>query len=76
MLVTQHVPGQTAESCLLLGQALYLLHVSLSEGQLGGNMEHDLLLSVDGVDGVGPRLTVGNIQAPPKPEQGQRVRDD
>lgn len=39
-------------------------------------MEHDLLLSVDGVDGLRTRLTVGHIQTPPKPaprEEGQSV---
>ena len=41
--------------------AAHLLRVSLGEGQLGGDVEHDLLLSVDGVDGLRTRLTVGHI---------------
>lgn len=55
--------------------AAHLLSVSLSEGQLGGDVEHDLLLSVDGVDGLRTRLTVGHIQTPPKPAQTERRQD-
>lgn len=55
--------------------AAHLLSVSLSEGQLGGDVEHDLLLSVDGVDGLRTRLTVGHIQTPPKPAQSERRQD-
>lgn len=48
---------------------MYLLRVSLCEGQLGGHVEHDLLVSVDGVDRLRPRLTVGNIQTSTEPAQ-------
>lgn len=59
-------PGPGADAGF---RAVYLLRVSLSEGQFGGDVEHDLLLSVDGVDGLRPRLAVGHIQTPPKPAQ-------
>lgn len=49
--------------------AVYLLCVALSERQFGGNVEHDLLLSVDGVDRLRTCLTVGHIQTSPKPAQ-------
>lgn len=55
--------------------AAHLLRVSLGEGQLGGDVEHDLLLSVDGVDGLRTRLTVGHIQTSPKPAQSERRHD-
>lgn len=61
-----------AESfCVLLSHDVYLLCVSLSEGQFGGDVEHDLLLSVDGVDGLRARLTVRHVQTSPKPAQGE-----
>lgn len=50
-------------------ESVYLLRVSLGEGQLGGHMKHDLLLPVDSVDGLGTCLTVGHVQTPAKPAQ-------
>lgn len=50
-----HVLSWTVTCCV------YLLCIFLSERQLGGDMEHNLLLSVDGVDGLRPRLTMGHI---------------
>lgn len=46
---------------------VYLLRVSLCEGQFGGDVEHDFLLPVDGVDGLRTCLTVRHIQATPEP---------
>lgn len=48
-------------------RSVYLLCVSLSERQFGGDVEHDLLPPVDGVDGLRARLTVGHVQTPPEP---------
>lgn len=59
--------------CITLGHAVfnnvYLLRVPFSEGQFGGNVEHDLLLSVDGVYRLRTRLTMRDIQTPSKPAQ-------
>lgn len=52
-------------------ESVYLLRVSLSEGQFGGHVKHDLLLPVDSVDGLGTCLTVGHVQTPTKPAQRQ-----
>lgn len=58
------------ESCFAhVVLAVYLLRVSISEGQFGGHMEHNFLLSVDSVDRLGTGLTMGHIQTPPEPEQ-------
>lgn len=48
---------------------IYLLSISLGEGQLRGHMEHDLLLPVDGVDGLRPGLTMRHIQTSTKPAE-------
>lgn len=72
-----HVTLRHADSfCVSLSRRLhaaYLLGVSLGEGQFGGHVEHDLLLPVDRVDGLRPRLTVRHIQTPPKPAQRERA---
>lgn len=47
--------------------ALYLLCISLCEGQLGRHMEHELLLSVHGVDRLRTSLTMWHVQASSKP---------
>ena len=52
--------------------AFYLLGISLSEGQLGRHMEHDLLLSVYGVDRLRTCLAMWHIQTSSKPAQGWR----
>lgn len=57
----------------ILSHAVYLLCVSISEGQFCGHVEHDLLPSVDGVDGLRTCLTIGHIQAPSKPAQRERA---
>lgn len=51
---------------------MYLLCVSLGEGQFRGHVEHDLLLSVDRVDGLRSRLTMRHVQTPT--EAAQRVK--
>lgn len=51
---------------------LYLLCISLSEGQLGRHVEHDLLLSVLGVDRLGTSLTMWHIQTSSKTARGRR----
>ena len=72
LMLLCHIVPHHVSCCVLL--VIYLLCVSFSEGQLGGDVEHDLLLSVDGVDGLRTCLTVRHIQTPPKPahrEEGQ-----
>lgn len=54
---------------------VYLLCVSLSEGQLGGHVKHDLLLPVDSIDRLGACLTVGHIQTPTEPAQENKGGD-
>lgn len=44
----------------------YLLGVSLCVRQLGGHMEHNLLIMETRVDGFCPRLPVSDIQPTPK----------
>lgn len=51
--------------------SLYLLRVSFGVRQLGGHMEHDLLIMETGVDGLCPRLAVSDIQA--APESGEEM---
>lgn len=63
MLVVIH-PFPVCCSCCY---ALYLLCISLSEGQLGRHMEHELLLSVHGVDRLRTSLTMWHIQTSSKP---------
>lgn len=53
----------------------YLLDVSLSEGQLGGDVEHDLSLSEHGEDRLGPRLAVSHVQASAEPARRWRDKD-
>lgn len=55
--------------------ALYLLCISLGEGQLGGHMEHDFLLSVNGVDRLRTSLTMWHIQTSSKPARGWRQQN-
>ena len=49
--------------------SLYLLRVSLGVRQLGGHMEHNLLIMEICVDGFYPRLPVSDIQPTPKPAE-------
>lgn len=47
--------------------SLYLLWVSLCVRQLGGHMEHNLLIMETCVDRFCPRLPMSDIQPTPKP---------
>lgn len=58
--------------CCCCCSVLYLLCISLSEGQLGRHMEHDLLLSMQGVDRLGTSLTMWHIQTSSKTARGRR----
>lgn len=58
--------------CCCCCSVLYLLCISLSEGQLGRHVEHDLLLSVQGVDRLGTSLTMRHIQTSSKTARGRR----
>lgn len=77
MLVLLYYPVFFFSCCYLLWSlgALYLLCISLGEGQLGGHMEHDLLLSVDGVDRLRTSLTMWHIQTSSKPARGWRQQN-
>lgn len=56
--------------------SLYLLRVSLCVRQLGGHMEHYLLIMETCVDGFCPRLAMSDIQPSPKPgEQKEKKRE-
>lgn len=60
----QSVPLRTEEpSVAALCWTCYLLDVSLREGQLGGDMEHDLPLPEHSEDRLGSCLAVSHIQA-------------
>lgn len=45
----------------------HLLGIPLGVGQLGGDVEHDLLVTEVAVDRLAACLPVGHIQPPPKP---------
>lgn len=76
VLLTHAYAGCSSSSCLffllllfviVVVCALYLLCISLGEGQLGRHMEHDLLLSVYCVDRLRTSLTMWHIQTSSKP---------
>lgn len=48
----------------------YLLGVPFRVGQLGGHVEHDLLVAEVAVYRLGPRLPVGHVQASSEPAPG------
>lgn len=58
--------------CCCCCSVLYLLCISLSERQLGRHVEHDLLLSVQGVDRLGTSLTMWHIQTSSKTARERR----
>lgn len=55
--------------------SLYLLWVPLGVRQLGGHMEHDLLIVEVCVDRFCPRLPVSDIQAAPKSGEEEGNKD-
>lgn len=74
VLLTHAFAGSSSPmSCLLLCYSvLYLLCISFSERQLGRHVEHDLLLSVQGVDRLGTSLTMWHIQTSSKTARERR----
>lgn len=55
----------------------YLLWVSLCVRQLGGHMEHNLLIMETCVDRFCPRLPMSDIQPTPKPgEEKQKKKEE